>query len=398
MSTHPIWIIFLASLFYIQLAGQETQVFSLIEDQTDPYFGALEFVPTAELAEFQHLSPENWQKILKLYPVQPTGGDYSTLPPMLGEVILANDQVCFVPRFPFMQGKSYRLHLDLKQGFKLMQKQWPKGREVLYQQLIDIPALEPKETTFVENVYPSTPNWPANQLKFYIYFSAPMRFGEAFKYIQLHDENGMQIEHAFLLVEQELWDQDRKRLTVWFDPGRIKRGLIPNLELGPPLEPGKKYVLTICKEWEDLNGRMLDQTFVKEIRVGPADREMPAPKTWTVHSPNQGTTEPLKLLFNEPMDYALMQSAVVVMNENGHIVEGQIQTLAEEQQWFFFPNLPWDATNYKIRISHDLEDLAGNNLHRLFDTEPKLSNKNPGSVLSAYIDLTFYTVKVQPKK
>ena len=47
-----------------------------------------------------------------------------------------------------------------------------------------------------------------------------------------------------LEVGEELWDADQCRLTLFFDPGRIKRGLRPHLEAGPPLTEGEAYRLT----------------------------------------------------------------------------------------------------------------------------------------------------------
>ena len=47
---------------------------------------------------------------------------------------------------------------------------------------------------------------PANELKLYIYFSAPMSRGEAWKHIHLLDDAGKPVPLAFLELDQELWD------------------------------------------------------------------------------------------------------------------------------------------------------------------------------------------------
>lgn len=398
MATHPIKIIFFFTLFPRLIFSQEVPLFHLVTEKTHAYYGALTFEPDNGLKELQELSLENWQKIIKVYPAQGPAGDYSVLPPMLGTISDFEGHFYFKPRFPFIRGQSYQLFLEVKKAYGFLNRQPPKGIKADYQQLIIIPDPEQKKATFVEKIYPSTSHWPANQLKFYIYFSAPMRFGEAYKYIQLQDENGKVVEQAFLLEGQELWDAERKRLTIWFDPGRIKRGLIPNLKLGPPLEKGKKYSLIVNKEWKGLNGVKLNQSYVKEIMVQPADRELPKPAGWSVLSPSPGTLEPLKLLFDEPMDHALLNSSVVVVDENGQLLDGRIKTAQKEQEWYFYPNLPWKAATYKVRLSHDLEDLAGNNLIRLFDTdtdEPEISlNKES----SPYIELPFNVLPVQTKR
>ena len=51
--------------------------------------------------------------------------------------------------------------------------------------------------------------------------------------------------HAVFLPGEELWEPGYKRLTMTFDPGRIKRGLTSNEKIGPPLTEGKRYTLVI---------------------------------------------------------------------------------------------------------------------------------------------------------
>ena len=41
---------------------------------------------------------------------------------------------------------------------------------------------------------------------------------------------------TFLDLQPELWNAEGTVLTLWLDPGRIKRDLIPNKELGIPLK------------------------------------------------------------------------------------------------------------------------------------------------------------------
>ena len=72
-------------------------------------------------------------------------------------------------------------------------------------------------------MYPSSPVLPANQLKLYIVFSAPMQGGDFWASIHLIDQDG---KPAYLpFVGQEVWNRDNTRLTLIFDPGRIKRGV-----------------------------------------------------------------------------------------------------------------------------------------------------------------------------
>src|SRR5439155_1191290 len=85
----------------------------------------------------------------------------------------------------------------------------------------------------------------------------------------------------------------RPRLPVLFDPGRIKRGLLPLNEVGPAIEDGKRYTLVIDREWLDARGVALREEFRKQFRVGPADRTPPDPAQWRLTAPKAGTSDAL---------------------------------------------------------------------------------------------------------
>src|SRR6186713_2761613 len=76
----------------------------------------------------------------------------------------------------------------------------------------------------VDAVYPSAATLPANHLKFYIHFSAPMRQGVFLDHCKLLDDHGRMIMTE-PFRETELWSEDGKRLTLWLHPGRQKTGV-----------------------------------------------------------------------------------------------------------------------------------------------------------------------------
>jgi hypothetical protein len=55
----------------------------------------------------------------------------------------------------------------------------------------------------------------------------------------------------------ELWDRSMQHLTILVDPGRLKRGVGPNRELGPPLKVGDEYALVAGSGLVDLSGEPL---------------------------------------------------------------------------------------------------------------------------------------------
>ena len=118
----------------------------------------------------------------------------------------------FRPRFPLQPGLRYRAVLG-KSG---------DGQPLV--RFFDLPTEHIEPMTHVRAVYPSADLLPENLLKFYLHFSAPMSRGEVYRRTRLLDGSGKSVEMAFLELEQELWDAEGKRLTILFDPGRIKRG------------------------------------------------------------------------------------------------------------------------------------------------------------------------------
>jgi hypothetical protein len=205
---------------------------------------------------------------------------------------------------------------------------------------------------------------PANTLKLYIFFSAPMSVGEAWQHIRLLDDRGRPVPGAFLEVDQELWDPDHRRLTVLFDPGRIKRGLRLAREAGMPILPGRRYTLAIDAAWHDAHGASLREGFRKAFTGGPPDRTPADPMTWRVSAPAAGTSEPLIVDFPKPMDYALLQRMLGVPG-----VSGEIALDRNETEWRLTPDAPWKVGSYALVADSNMEDISGNHLDRPFDVD-----------------------------
>ena len=159
-------------------------------------------------------------------------------------------------------------------------------------------------------VYPSSTTLPENLLRLYIYFSAPMSRGEAYRRIKLIDPTGKPIDRPFLELDEELWSNDGTRFTLLFDPGRIKRGLKPREQFGPILEAGKSYSLIVDRDWPDATGSPLLAEYRKTIRAGPPDETSPDPKVWKVQAPLANTNDPLEVRFAEPLDRGLLDRLI----------------------------------------------------------------------------------------
>jgi hypothetical protein len=273
---------------------------------------------------------------------------------LLGEYTVETGTLRFTPRFPLDPGLRYRVEFT--------------GGAAPVVARFDIPKVEVEPTAVVEHIYPSRSRLPENQLKFYIHFSAPMSRGEAYQRVHLLDAAGKVMPFTFLELDEELWDAENRRLTIFFDPGRIKSGLVPNSELGVPLEDGKSYTLVVDRDWADGEGVPLKQEFRKAFTVGPADRQAPNPETWAISAPKAGTREPVAIEFPEPMDQALLERLLEVTSGNSRI-SGAVQIDREETRWRFTPRDPWRPGDYKVLVGAALEDLAGNGLDRPFEVD-----------------------------
>ncbi|MEW6210352.1 MAG: Ig-like domain-containing protein [Acidobacteriota bacterium] len=316
----------------------------------------------------KNLSREEWASLFGVYTGEQIPAD---MPPMLGEYLIERDAIRFHPRFPLVVGLQYTARFDVSLFASMTQSNVSDQSPVIASF-----ALPKSEATLtrVAAVYPSADRLPANQLKLYIEFSAPMSMGVAYDHIHLFDERGRELPKAFLRLQQELWDESRKRLTLWFDPGRIKRGLRPNVEMGEPLTEGRSYRLVIDRSWLDAEGNAMAESFEKKFTVAPSDRQPPDPATWQLAAPRAGTREPVRLVFSEPLDRALLESKLDLLDDHRNRLEGAVEIINDEREWRFTPASEWAEGSYSILIDSAIEDLAGNNLRRSFDIDLKKSS------------------------
>lgn len=298
------------------------------------------------------LSYEDWAAF---FPVTTGGSEEEEQPTVWGRYAVDGDRVRFTPRFPLVAGQPYIAR-------------WASGDGATIEATLTLPRPPSEPTTEVVAVYPSAGELPANLLKLYLHFSAPMSRGEARHHLRLLTARGREVPAPVVAPEHELWNPATDRLTLFLDPGRIKRGVGPHEELGPPLEEGGGYRLLIGRGWRDARGEPLKAGFSKVFRVVAADREQPRPEGWRLSAPT-GPGEPLRLSFPEPLDRALLERLVAVVDERGERVPGAVAIDRQETRWSFRPASPWRPGSYQLRVGTALEDLAGNSLRRPFETE-----------------------------
>lgn len=276
--------------------------------------------------------------------------------PVAGRDEFDGQVVRFTPAFGFVVGQVYVVR-SRRNGEPDRLTEFRIPREVAA-----TPAL-------VTGVYPSGDVLPENVLRFYVHFSVPMTPHLATDFIALRDASDRVDRAAFMGFKQELWNADRTRLTILIDPGRIKRSVATNLDLGPALLEGQCYVLTVDQGWPAADGSSVLQSFSKPFRVVDALRERPDVGRWRWRPPRPGTREAMRIVFDRPFDRHLLDDALHVVDGDGQPVGGTPHPGDHETSWWFTPDEPWTTGDVRIVIDDALEDVAGNNFRELLDRD-----------------------------
>lgn len=258
----------------------------------------------------------------------------------------------FTPLIPFTPGLKYRL--------------WIRGKQ---SDIFEIPAPDSADAPLVTAIYPSGDTLPENLLKVHLYFSQPMREGQSGKYVFLIKNNRDTVEAAFLDLQPELWNPERTMLTLWLDPGRIKRDLQPNQRMGTPMQAGTRYKIAVSGDWESAGGIRLSSPSEHTFVTTQKDSLSPVPSHWQFPIPQAGTRSPFTIQFKKPLDYSLLQEVFIIKDASGEAIQGKWQVSGAETQCTFEPRQSWKPGQYRLQIENRLEDLAGNNLTRPFDRD-----------------------------
>ena len=312
----------------------------------------------------RQLSEDDWSALLRVS-VKPSSGqsNSSDVPPVAGSYALDGNVIRFTPMFPLDPGREYDVRFDGRQIAAAA-----GAPEIMINTVVRPAAIVRDPSTTVTQVFPSGDVLPANLLRIYLRFSAPMGLRGGFDHIRLLDDRGAEVVDPFLPIESDYWNDDRTRYTVFFDPGRVKRGILPNREMGRALEPGRRYTLVVASAWSDGQGLPLAKEFRHEFTVRPPQEAPLRTQDWTIGPAAAGTRDPLSVQFPAPLDYGLMQRAIGVWR-GGESVPGTIKIEPGETRWLFEPRDPWPAGDYQLVALSILEDVAGNRIGRAFEVD-----------------------------
>lgn len=292
-------------------------------------------------------TPERWAQILRVAVTEDA-------PAIVGTHTIRGAVLHFTPAFPFDPGREYFARLDHPQV---------PGRRMLWTRL-RMPGGPPTSSTTVTAVYPSGERVPENLLRFYINFSAPMGQSGGLDHVELRDASDRVVEGAFLPLDYEFFDAGRTRFTLFLDPGRVKRGILPNRQSGRAMKNGQRYTLVVKATWRDANGAPLSDVFRKTYIAGPAAMDGLALSDWQVTA----TPKAVTVAFPQPLDHGLLLRALSVRS-HGTEVAGQVLVMAGERLWTFRPALPLPPGRYELVAESILEDPAGNQIGKAFEID-----------------------------
>lgn len=282
---------------------------------------------------------------------------------VLGKFEFHNETILFLPDVPLERGQTYDIY---------------SGRTKVHSFTV---AADPAATPpFVISSFPSCDTVPENLLKMYLVFDQPMREGKAYDYIHFIDRaTNDTVKGAFLDLQPELWNEDQTILTLWLDPGRIKSDLIPNKTLGAVLKANSRYRLIVSHEWKSKSGLPMKSDYQREHVTRQRDSRKPDIKEWRVTAGDK-----IEVEVGENLDWSLLNSVISIWLGDDQI-DGTVEVQDCEKSFRFVPEKPLAPGVYRMDVEFRLEDLAGNSLNRLFETDvtagnPASENKSIHSV------------------
>jgi hypothetical protein len=217
-------------------------------------------------------------------------------------------------------------------------------------------------TPHVVSIAPAAGSIPANALRLYVTFAHPARGVVTTRDLRLLDAAGRMVDGAFMDFGQDLWSPDGRRLTVLFDPGRVKRGVEGDGESAAPLQVGHRFTVEVC-----------GKRFAYEVT--PAVRTAIAPQTWRLAVPKAGSRETLTVTFDREMDDALLRDQLEVVDAQGRSQLGQVTTSASGRVWSWRPKHAWRVGAYQLVAGSSLEDVSGNRVGEALDHEVGIADE-----------------------
>ena len=90
---------------------------------------------------------------------------------------------------------------------------------------------------------------------------------------------------------------------MFLDPGRVKRGILPNEQMGRAIRAGGRYCIVVDSLWREEHDVPLVSSFRREFVVSAPDERVIDPAAWRITPPARATREPLVVVFSKGLDH-----------------------------------------------------------------------------------------------
>jgi len=216
-------------------------------------------------------------------------------------------------------------------------------------------------------IAPAEGTIPANTLRLYVTFDRPARGLVATRDLILVGADGRKVDGAFMDFGQDLWSPDGRRLTVLFDPGRVKQDVEGGGDSVAPLQPGRSFTV-------EVSGKRF------HYQVTPALRTPIDPQTWRLVQPKAGSRRALTITFDREMDSALLRDQFEVVDAQGRSQPGRGMASADGEAWSWRPDHAWHPGAYRLLVGNSLEDVSGNRVGEALDHDVGAPDEPPTSL------------------
>ncbi|UCD60575.1 MAG: hypothetical protein JSV59_11930, partial [Flavobacteriaceae bacterium] len=126
--------------------------------------------------------------------------------------------------------------------------------------------------------------------------------------------------------------------------------------------------ITVSGKWKSAMGIPLPKNYTKRIVVVKRDNQIPDILNWELSVPAANSKEALNIKFDKSMDAILAKESLRILYRGEILVEGDYVLGKREESILFKPVNTWKKGTYELISQSIIEDLSGNNMKRLFDT------------------------------
>ena len=189
----------------------------------------VEGLPPEDLAQLQRaaLTRDEWTALLRVQ-VATDDTPAPERPAVLGAYSVADGVLRFMPQFPFEPGTALRRRL---RSFPAVVGRRRPGSGVASTPDQDdgrsSRRVKRHPATRVLEVYPTARSPRESTAALHRVLGADESAERCARMFDCSMTDGKAVVDPFLPLEVDLWNEDRTRYTLLFDPGRVKRGILP---------------------------------------------------------------------------------------------------------------------------------------------------------------------------